>query len=121
MLPDRTQWVLHIHGYQYLGLVFPRAFFRTKSFMAKFTQNRQPRRAKAKPKTPKKDPILIDGNRPHPLHIDYKDLELLSKLTNRHGRIVGRRKSGCGAVSQHAVSQAIKRARFMALMPYTGD
>jgi small subunit ribosomal protein S18 len=101
--------------------LFPNQKHSIKIFMAKFTQNRRPRRSKAKPKTPKKDPILIDGQRPHPLHIDYKDLDLLSKLTNRHGRIVGRRKSGCGAVSQHAVSQAIKRARFMALLPYTGD
>jgi small subunit ribosomal protein S18 len=55
------------------------------------------------------------------MYIDYKDVDLLSKLVNRHGRIVGRRKSGCSAVSQHAVTEAIKRARFMALMPYVGD
>ena len=87
--------------------------------MAKFKQNRRPKQNKNnKIKAKKQDPILIDGQRPRPLYIDYKDLELLSKLTNRHGRIVGRRKSGCGAVSQHAVSQAVKRARFMALMSY---
>jgi len=89
--------------------------------MPKFAQKSRPRRSKAKPKTPKKDPILTEGVRPHPLHIDYKDLELLGRLTNRHGRIVGRRKSGCGSVSQSAVAQGIKRARFMALLPYTGD
>ncbi|REJ70718.1 MAG: 30S ribosomal protein S18 [Planctomycetota bacterium] len=55
------------------------------------------------------------------MYVDYKDVDLLSKLTNRHGRIVGRRKTGCGSVSQHAVTLAIKRARFMALMPYVGD
>ncbi len=55
------------------------------------------------------------------MYVDYKDLDLLSKLTNRHGRIVGRRKTGCTAASQHAVSKAIKRARFMALLPYVGD
>ena len=55
------------------------------------------------------------------MYVDYKDVELLSKLVNRHGRIVGRRKSGCTAVTQHAVTEAIKRARFMALMPYVGD
>jgi len=54
------------------------------------------------------------------MYVDYKDTELLKKLVSRHGRIVGRRKSGCSAVSQHAVTQAIKRARFMALMPYSG-
>jgi small subunit ribosomal protein S18 len=40
---------------------------------------------------------------------------------NRQGRIVGRRKTGCTAASQHAVSAAIKRARYMALMPYVGE
>ena len=55
------------------------------------------------------------------MYVDFKDVELLKKLINRHGRIVGRRKSGCTAASQHAVSTAIKRARFMALLPYVGD
>ena len=78
------------------------------------------RRSNAK-KAPKKDPIYVDGVKPRPMYVDYKDLELLGKLTNRHGRIVSRRKTGCNAASQHAVSKAIKRARFMALMPYIGD
>lgn len=55
------------------------------------------------------------------MYVDYKDVELLKKLTNRHGRIVGRRKTGCSAASQNAVKEAIKRARFMALLPYVGD
>ena len=79
------------------------------------------RRAKAKVRGKKKDPIFVDGQRPRPMYIDYKDLDLLRKLTNRQGKIIGRRKSGCTAVSQHAVSTAIKRARFMALMPYAGE
>ena len=90
--------------------------------MAKFPpSNRPKRKPKNKIRTKKKDPIIVDGVRPRPMYVDYKDLELLSKLTNRHGKIVGRRKSGCGAVSQHAVTLAIKRARFLALMPYVGD
>ncbi len=72
-------------------------------------------------KVPKKDPIFVDGVRPRPMYVDYKDLDLLSKLTNRHGRIVSRRKTGCHAASQHAVAKAIKRARFMALLPYSGS
>lgn len=76
--------------------------------------------SKRSKKLAKKDPVCIDGVRPRPMFVDYKDLDLLSKLTNRHGRIVSRRKTGCQASSQHAVSKAIKRARFMALMPYEG-
>lgn len=74
-----------------------------------------------KVKTVRQDPLYIDGVKPTPMYVDYKDVELLTKLTNRHGRIVSRRKSGCHAASQHAVATAIKRARFMALMPYIAD
>ena len=79
-----------------------------------------PERTKTIRRVAKKDPVCVDGIRPRPMYIDYKDLDLLSKLTNRHGRIVSRRKTGCHAASQHAVAKAIKRARFMALMPYVG-
>ena len=79
------------------------------------------RKRKTTRKVKKKDPLFIDGERPRPMYVDYKDLDLLSKLTNRHGRIVSRRKTGCHAASQHAVARAIKRARFMALLPYVGD
>ena len=86
-------------------------------------KKKMPMRKRAKPKirTKKKDPIFVDGQRPRPLFVDYKDLELLNKLTNRQGKIVSRRKSGCTAASQHAVTLAIKRARFMALLPYVGE
>ena len=91
--------------------------------MARRMQFRKPskRRAKAKVRGKKKDPIYVDGQRPRPMYVDYKDIDLLRKLTNRQGKIIDRRKSGCCAVSQHAVRLAIKRARFMALMSYAGD
>ena len=79
------------------------------------------KRAKTKTRAAKRDPIFVEGKRPRPMFVDYKDVELLKKLTNRHGRIVGRRKSGCTAASQHAVTRAIKRARFMALLPFSRD
>ena len=79
------------------------------------------KKAKPKAKVKRRDPIFIDGARPRPLYVDYKDLELLGKLVNRQAKIIGRRTSGCPAASQHAVTQAIKRARFMALLPYVGE
>ena len=79
------------------------------------------KRAKSKTRAAKRDPIFVDGKRPRPMFVDYKDVELLKKHTNRHGRVVGRRKSGCTAASQHPVTRAIKRARFMALLPYMRD
>lgn len=78
------------------------------------------RKPKARAKTPRKDPIFVDGQKPRPMYVDYKDVDLLKRLVNRHGRIVGRRKSGCTAASQHAVTKAVKRARFMALLPFVG-
>lgn len=79
------------------------------------------RKSKMKTRTNKKDPLWVDGHRPRPMYVDYKDVELLKKLINRHGKIVGRRKTGCSSVSQHAVTQAVKRARFMGLLPFKGD
>jgi small subunit ribosomal protein S18 len=83
------------------------------------TKSRKRRKTTVRAK--KKDPIFVDGKRPRPMYVDYKDVDLLRKLINRHGRIVGRRKTGCSAASQHAVTLAVKRARFMALLPYTGE
>jgi len=84
----------------------------------KFTQKKK---AKQKVRGKKKDPLMVDGRLPRPMFVDYKDAELLRKLTSRQGKILNRRKSGCSAVSQHAVATAIKRARFMALLPYKAD
>jgi small subunit ribosomal protein S18 len=79
------------------------------------------KRSKLAARTKKKDPIFVNGQRPRPMYVDYKDLELLGKLTNRQGKLIRRSKSGCTAVSQHAVSRAVKRARFMALLPYVAE
>lgn len=89
--------------------------------MPPYNSNNNQNKRKTAKKPNKRDPLYIDGRAPRPMFVDYKDLDLLSKLTNRHGRIVSRRKTGCHAASQHAVARAIKRARFMALLPYVGD
>ena len=85
------------------------------------TRSRARKRSRVRSRTRKKDPIFVDGQRPRPMYVDYKDVELLKKMVNRQGRIVGRRKSGCTAASQHAVTAAVKRARFMALLSYVGE
>ena len=51
-------------------------------------------------------------------HIDYKDVELLKKFLNPHARILSKKKSGVCSKNQRKLSLAIKRARFMALVPY---
>lgn len=50
--------------------------------------------------------------------IDYKDTALLQKFLNPHGKIMPRRRTGLSAANQRALSEAVKRARFMALLPY---
>ena len=51
--------------------------------------------------------------------IDYKDLEALKKFINPHGRILSRKRTELCAKHQRQLAQAIKRARFLALLPYT--
>ena len=52
-------------------------------------------------------------------HVDYKDIDLLKQFINPHGRIVSRSRSGLTAKQQRAVEAAIKRARFLAMLPYS--
>ncbi|MDB5253946.1 MAG: rpsR [Parcubacteria group bacterium] len=51
-------------------------------------------------------------------YIDYKDVDTLKKFLTPHSRIQGKRRSGIAANSQRGLSLAIKRARFMGLLPY---
>lgn len=51
--------------------------------------------------------------------IDYKDLELLKNYITETGKIVPSRITGTSAKYQRQLAQAVKRARFMALLPYT--
>jgi len=51
-------------------------------------------------------------------HIDYKDVKRLEKFMTDRGKIVSRRSSGNCALHQRMIARAIKRARFLALLPY---
>ena len=52
---------------------------------------------------------------------DYKDAGLLRRYITDRGKMEPRRKVGTCAKHQRVVSQAIKRARTIALLPYTGE
>jgi small subunit ribosomal protein S18 len=52
-------------------------------------------------------------------HVDYKDVEMLKKFITPYGRIMPNRISKLSAKSQRKVALAIKRARYMGLLPYT--
>ena len=50
--------------------------------------------------------------------IDYKDTEIIKKFLNPHGRILSRKRTGISAKYQRQLANAVKRARFMGLLPY---
>ena len=54
-------------------------------------------------------------------YVDYKDIETLQKLLTNRGKIYSRKRSGNCAGCQRKAKTAIKRARFMALLPYSTD
>jgi len=51
-------------------------------------------------------------------YIDYKDTEVLKKFLNPHARILSRNKTNLTAKNQRNLAQAVKRARFMGLLPF---
>ena len=59
-----------------------------------------------------------EKNTETPRFVDYKDTEYLRQFVNPHARINSRRRSRVSAKRQREITNAIKRARFMALMPY---
>jgi small subunit ribosomal protein S18 len=53
------------------------------------------------------------------VYVDYKNSDDLRRLLTPNGKILSRKRTGMNAGEQRMVSNAIKRARFMALLPYT--
>ena len=51
--------------------------------------------------------------------VDYKDIEVLKDFLNENGKIIPARITGTKSRYQRQLSVAIKRARFLALLPYT--
>ena len=51
--------------------------------------------------------------------IDYKDLNLLKKYVSESGKIVPSRITGTSAKYQRQLADAVKRARYLALLPYS--
>jgi small subunit ribosomal protein S18 len=54
-------------------------------------------------------------------HIDYKDTDILKKFLNPHARLMARKRTGVTAKNQRKLANAVKRARFMALIPYVAS
>lgn len=54
----------------------------------------------------------------HKKFVDYKDVQYLRQFTNPHAKILPKKRTRTMADRQRAIALAIKRARYMALMPY---
>ena len=75
-------------------------------------------RTRTAPRVPKarKKPLLG----PDVTHVDYKDVALLRTFISDRGKIRARRLTGITPRQQRLVTQAVKNAREMALLPYAG-
>jgi small subunit ribosomal protein S18 len=73
-----------------------------------------PRRFVARPKICQ---FCADKN----ISIDYKSTDMLRRFVTEDGKIRPRRQTGTCALHQRALASAIKRARHIALLPFTGE
>lgn len=51
-------------------------------------------------------------------YIDYKDVDLLRMFLTPNGQVMSRKRTGFGAKEQRMFAEAVKRSRFMGLLPY---
>jgi small subunit ribosomal protein S18 len=62
---------------------------------------------------------MVDYYTAHSIvHVDYRDIDILRKFIDPHGRVMNSRRTGLTAHHQRSATQAIKRARYMGLLPY---
>ena len=52
-------------------------------------------------------------------HVDYKDVDLLKDFITENGKLIPARITGTKSIYQRQLTTAVKRARFLALLPYT--
>lgn len=50
--------------------------------------------------------------------VDYKDIKYLMQFVSQYAKIMSRKRTGISSAKQREIALAIKRARYMALMPY---
>lgn len=80
---------------------------------------RQKRRKKKKKKGTRQKVCRLTVDRV--VYIDYKDVSLLKHYVTERGKIIPRRITGATARHQRMLTHAIKRARQVALLPYTAE
>ena len=53
--------------------------------------------------------------------VDYRDIGIIGRYVSAQGKITPRKRNGCTAFYQRQLNLAVKRARFLALLPYVGE
>ena len=76
-----------------------------------------PRRPRTQVRTVRACAFCVDKVK----EIDYKQTDTLKRYITDRGQIRPRRKTGLCAKHQRRIAESVKRARFMALLPYTGE
>jgi len=77
------------------------------------------RKKEQKLRTRGRFPERVVKGRTGPL-IDYKEIDLLRRFLTTSLKVMSRKRGGTSAAEQRSLKLAVKRARFMALLPYTG-
>ncbi len=54
------------------------------------------------------------------VYVDFKDVETLKKFVSINGKILPRKRTGASAAEQRMINDAVKRARFLGMLPYVG-
>ncbi len=68
---------------------------------------------------PGRKPDIVQTSGKGVSYIDYKNVDALRRMMSPNGKIYSRKRLSTSAREQAMIAQAIKRARFMALLPYT--
>ncbi len=76
-----------------------------------------------KPKRPKKveAPKACRFTKEGTYEIDYRDLDTLTRHVSSQGKLASRKRNGTSAFYQRQLATAVKRARFLALLPFVGE
>ena len=69
--------------------------------------------------SPSRRPAYLKTGVGEEVYVDYKAVDDLRRLMTPNGKIYSRKRLAVSAREQRMISQAIKRARYMALLPYT--
>jgi small subunit ribosomal protein S18 len=95
------------------------AFNRSKQHMAKMGNKRTRRPKVEKFQTFSRPKVKITRTSASgTTFIDYKDTESLKKMLSGNGKILSRKRTGANAMEQRMLARAVKRSRYMALVPY---